>query len=322
VKKVAKATVSAPLAHQVHQKVYSSPDCSGGSSDSDFSGDKVCFKTGDGKSEDIQCDPDNAAMHVTKYSDELCTTYLNAFSIPSGQCHQESSDQSFKWSCYENLKKVAKATVSAPLAHQVHQKVYSSPDCSGDSSDTDFSGDKVCFTTDDGKSEDILCDPDNAAMHVTKYSDAHCTTYLNAFSIPSGQCHQESSDRSFQWSCYEGVKKVAKATVPATSGHQVHQKVYSSPDCSGDSSDSDFSGDKVCFTTDDGKSEDILCDPDNAAMHVTKYSDAHCTTYLNAFSIPSGQCHQESSDRSFQWSCYEGAKKVAKATDTVREIVV
>merc|ERR1712072_345565 len=51
-------------------------------------------------------------------------------------------------------------------------------------------------------------------------------------------------------------------------------------------------------------------------------SDAHCTTYLNAFSIPSGQCHQESSDRSFQWSCYEGAKKVAKATDTVREIVV
>merc|ERR1712072_475703 len=131
VKKVAKATVSAPLAHQVHQKVYSSPDCSGDSSDSDFSGDKVCFKTGDGKSEDIQCDPDNAAMHVTKYSDELCTTYLNAFSIPSGQCHQESSDQSFKWSCYESVKKVAKATVSAPLAHQVHQKVYSSPDCSG-----------------------------------------------------------------------------------------------------------------------------------------------------------------------------------------------
>merc|ERR1712072_1209467 len=135
--------------------------------------------------------------------------------------------------------------------------------------DSDFSGDKVCFTTDDGKSEDILCDPDNAAMHVTKYSDAHCTTYLNAFSIPSGQCHQESSDRSFQWSCYESVKKVAKATVSAPLAHQVHQKVYSSPDCSGDSSDSDFSGDKVCFTTGDGKSEDILCDPDNAAMYVT-----------------------------------------------------
>merc|ERR1711998_404258 len=131
-----------------------------------------------------------------------------------GQCHQESSDQSFQWSCYEGAKKVAKATVSAPLAHQVHQKVYNSPDCSGDSSDSDFSGDKVCFKTGDGKSEDIQCDPDNAAMHVTKYSDELCTTYLNAFSIPSGQCHQESSDQSFKWSCYESVKKAAKATSP------------------------------------------------------------------------------------------------------------
>merc|ERR1719189_858712 len=107
---------------------------------------------------------------------------------------------------------------SASAGHMVHQQVYDNADCSGSPSSTgDFSGDKVCFTDSAGGSEDIQCDADNAAMHVTLYSDTGCATYVNAFSYATGGCHNEPSlGRSFTWSCSGGVKTVAaKATVTA-----------------------------------------------------------------------------------------------------------
>jgi len=341
---VANATGTAPKAlkvltpssaHAVHQQSYTSSDCSGTHTDYNFWGENECFTTDTGESEKILCDADNAAMHVTLYSDQHCTTYRNAFSIKSGDCHPDQG--SFSWSCYWGTNKVAKATGTALEAlkmhtassgHAVHQQSYASSDCSGAHTDYNFWGENECFATNDGESEKILCDADNAAMHVTLYSDQHCTTYRNAFSIKSGDCHQDQG--SFSWSCYWGTKKVAKATGTApeafnlhtaSSGHAVHQQVYTSSDCSGAHTDQDFGGENECFETENGRSEKILCDADDAAMHVTLYSDDHCGTYLNAFSTRSGQCNPEWGG-SFTWSCSSGMKKVANATGIVPGIVV
>merc|ERR1712232_1356202 len=100
--------------------------------------------------------------------------------------------------------------------HQVTQLYYASADCTGTPFVTDgISGDKGCFSTSQGfQSENIICDADNAAMHVTLYKDGQCSDsqVLNAFSISSNSCHVEPTlGGSFAWACYNAAS--AKSSV-------------------------------------------------------------------------------------------------------------
>merc|ERR1712014_375721 len=160
------------------------------------------------------------------------------------------------------------ATAVAYGTHQVKQLYYTSADCTGTPTETDgISGEKGCFTTSQGfQSENIICDPNNAANNA----------------------------------------------VVADGTHQVKQLYYASGDCIGTPTETDgISGDNGCFTTSQGfQSENIICDPNNAAMHVTLYKDGQCSDsqVLNAFSIASNSCHREPTfGGSFSWACYSAA---------------
>merc|ERR1712194_526270 len=184
-----------------------------------------------------------------------------------------------------------RATVVAYGTHQVKQLYYTSGDCTGTPTEIDgISGAKGCFTTSQGfQSENIICDADNAAMHVTLYKDGECSDsqVLNAFSIASSSCHVEPTlGGSFAWACYNAAsaklatpfifaKNAVSATAVAYGTHQVKQFYYTSGDCTGTPTEIDgISGAKGCFTTSQGfQSENIICDADNAAMHVTLYKD-------------------------------------------------
>merc|ERR1712232_467777 len=212
--------------------------------------------------------------------------------------------------------------------HQVTQLYYASADCTGTPFVTwGISRDKGCFTTSQGlQSENILCDADNAAMHVTLYKDGQCSDsqVLNAFSIASNSCHPEPTlGGSFTWACHNAAfsksatpfifaKNAVSATAVAYGTHQVKQLYYTSADCTGTPTETDgISGEKGCFTTSQGfQSENIICDADNAAMHVTLYKDGQCSDsqVLNAFSISSNSCHVEPTlGGSFAWACYNAA---------------
>merc|ERR1711920_185471 len=171
-------------------------------------------------------------MHVTLYKDGQCSDsqVLNAFSIASSSCHVEPTlGGSFSWACYNAASSksattetiLAKNAVSAALVpystHQVKQLYYASGDCTGTPTETDgISGEKGCFSTSQGfQSENIICDADNAAMHVTLYKDGQCSDnqVLNAFSIPSNSCHVEPTlGGSFAWACYNAAS--SKSATP------------------------------------------------------------------------------------------------------------
>jgi len=223
---------------------------------------------------------------------------------------------------------VLSAALIADSTHQVTQLYYESGDCTGTPTETDgISGEKGCFTTSQGfQSENIICDVDNAAMHVTLYKDGQCSDnqVLNAFSLASRSCHVEPTlGGSFSWACYNATfsraatpsifaKNAVSAAVVADGMHQVKQLYYTSGDCTGTPTETDgISGDKGCFATSQGfQSEDIICDADNAAMHVTLYKDGQCSDsqVLNAFSIASSSCHVESTlGGSFSWACSNAA---------------
>merc|ERR1712032_621145 len=103
--------------HNVTQYYYAnSVDCSGESTTHEIRGDKVCFplKEGTSQSEDIKCDADNAAMHVTMYNGEGCDSdnYVNAFSVESGKCFPAADVKgSFKWVCHDVTKPDANVLV-------------------------------------------------------------------------------------------------------------------------------------------------------------------------------------------------------------------
>merc|ERR1711870_168898 len=197
---------------------------------------------------------------------------LNAFSIASNSCHREPTlGGSFSWACYSAAssksatpfifaKNAVNTAIVADGTHQVKQLYYASGDCTGTPTETDgISGEKGCFTTSQGfQSENIICDPNNAAMHVTLYKDGQCSDsqVLNAFSIASNSCHREPTlGGSFSWACYNAASSKSatpfifaenpvSATAVAYGTHQVRQLYYTSADCTGTPTETDgISGD-------------------------------------------------------------------------------
>merc|ERR1719203_1365480 len=183
---------------------------------------------------------------------------------------------SFRWTCSGAAKKPSSQIMAAvaPLTHTVTQETFDDDNCGGSPrGSSNFGGDGECFQTTGGfRSENAKCDPDNAAMHVTLYSDTGCGSYLNAFSIPSGQCHKEPNmpGTSFRWTCSGAAKKpstqIMAAVAPLT--HTVTQETFDDDNCGGSPrGSSSFGGDGECFQTNGGfQSENAKCDPDNAAM--------------------------------------------------------